>query len=219
MFSEQREFDTPPPRSRIPWIAAGVVLLAAGLLTIAVLGGRGDPALVEQPHMGAQHPAVGKRLERLELQPLTGDPPPLALEDLQGRVTLINFWGPWCRPCVVEFPHLKDLELHFRSQLDFQFVSVSCSNGSGSDEHMAGGTAQFLNQQNADFPTHRDADGVTRRAVIQATVDFAFPTTLVLGRDGTIRGLWIGYAPGVEKLIREVVKQSLDQDSPTRKSG
>jgi cytochrome c biogenesis protein CcmG, thiol:disulfide interchange protein DsbE len=210
MFSEQRENDT-PPRSLAPWFAGGVVLLAAaGLAIVLLVGSRGDRYEAEQAPPGWEHPAVGRQLERLELQPLTGDPPPLSLEDLRGRVTLINFWGPWCGPCVVEFPHLKELEQHFRAEKDFLFVSVSCSQqGRGSDEHMAEGTSSFLNQQKANFPTYRDADGATRREVYRVTEDLAYPTTLVMGRDGTIQAMWVGYSRGVEKQIREVVQRSL----------
>jgi thiol-disulfide isomerase/thioredoxin len=208
MLSEQQEFPTPPPRSSKGWIAGAVLLAAAGLLTVAVLNRRSDEP-PDNPRMGPIHPAVGQRLERLALQPLTGDPPPLATGDLQGRVTLINFWGPWCGPCRIEFPHLVEIEQHFRSQADFQFVSVSCSNQEGSDEHMARGTALFLKEQRASFPTYRDADGRTRRAVMEAAGQFAYPTTLVIGREGTIRAMWVGYAPGVERQIRQVVEQAL----------
>lgn len=221
MLSEQREIDTPPPRSLAPWFAGGVVLLAAaGLAVVVLTGGRGgDTNLADEPPMASEHPAVGKRLPWLELQPLTGDPPPLSLEDLPGRVTLINFWGPWCGPCVVEFPHLKEIEQHFRSQADFRFVSVSCSQqGGGTDEHMADETTQFLNQQNANFPTYRDSNGRTRRAVYQTAGEMAYPSTLILGRDGTIQAMWVGYAPGMEKQIREVIQRSLAA-TPTGQDG
>jgi thiol-disulfide isomerase/thioredoxin len=209
MLSEEREIQT-PPRSKVPWMAIGVVLVAAGVLTVAVRSRKHEPAeFVPDPQMGPNHPAVGKRLEGLELQPLTGDPPPLATADLQGRVTLINFWGTWCPPCRVEFPHLAELERHLRSQADFRFVSVSCSNGIGSDEHIAGLTSQFLKQQRADFPTYRDAGGASRLAIAQTAGNFVYPTTLLVGRDGKIRALWLGYAPGVEQQMRKVALEVL----------
>ncbi len=33
----------------------------------------------------------------------------IALQDYQGRVTLIHFWATWCPPCIIEFPTLVDL--------------------------------------------------------------------------------------------------------------
>ena len=40
-------------------------------------------------------------------------------------MTLVNFWGPWCPACGIEFPHLVELEEHFRTDPNFQFLSVS----------------------------------------------------------------------------------------------
>jgi thiol-disulfide isomerase/thioredoxin len=47
-------------------------------------------------------PAVGTRLTA-QSSAMTGNPPPVSLAELQDKVTLINFWGPWCGYCVVEF--------------------------------------------------------------------------------------------------------------------
>jgi thiol-disulfide isomerase/thioredoxin len=219
MLSEQREFETPPPKSRVPWMAVGVVVLAALLLIWVVRSRRASQEAPElDPNMGPNHPAVGRRLVTMQLQPLTGEASELDAADLQGRVTLINFWGTWCPPCQVEFPHLIELEQHFRDRADFKFVSVSCSNEPGTDEHIAEDTREFLRRQQADFPTYRDADGTTREAIFQVVGQFGYPTTLLVGRDGAIRAIWIGYAPGMERQMRQFVEQALSQTAPVEPS-
>ncbi|NUQ66643.1 MAG: redoxin family protein, partial [Pirellulales bacterium] len=45
-----------------------------------------------------QRSGVGKRLPALELQPLAGAKEPVTLEELKGKVVLVNFWGTWCPP-------------------------------------------------------------------------------------------------------------------------
>jgi thiol-disulfide isomerase/thioredoxin len=218
MLSEQREFETPRAKGQMSWLAVGVVVVAAGVLTWVVLSRRtsNDQPMLD-PDVGPNHPAVGRRLVTLELQPLTGDAAELSADDLQGRVTLLNFWGPWCPPCQVEFPHLVELEQHFRPRADFRFVSVSCSNEPGADEHMAEETTQFLRRERADFPTYRDADGTTREAILELVGQFAYPTTLLVGREGDIRAVWVGYASGMEQQMRQVVEEVLSEpvtDSP-----
>ena len=160
---------------------------------------------------GANHPAVGKQVEILELQPLTGDPPPISAADLRGKVTVINYWGPWCGFCVVEFPHLVELEDHFVQNPDFQFLSVSCSGAPGDDLDMAESTAQFQAQHRASFPTWRDSDMVSRThlASLATEEQIGYPTTVVIGRDAKILGLWIGYMEGEERDLRQLVEQAL----------
>ena len=159
------------------------------------------------------HPAVGRKVSVVELQPLTGEAEPVRLDDLQGKVSLINFWGPWCGPCVIEFPHLVELQQHYENREDFRFLSVSCSGGPGDDRAMEESTAAFLAQQEADFPTYRDAEGVTRDhlADVADTGGFVYPTTVLLGRNLEIRALWLGYQDGYEDEMRRLVAAELER--------
>jgi thiol-disulfide isomerase/thioredoxin len=159
---------------------------------------------------------VGTEIRTLELQALTGDAGDLQPQQWRGKVVFLNFWGPWCGPCGVEFPHLVQLEQQFRARDDFRFVSVSCSGGPGDERSMEVSTAAFLKQQQAGFPTYRDANAIARTQIMYATQlgtanDFAYPTTVILGRDGKIRGLWQGYADGDELAMLEVVQAALQE--------
>ncbi len=48
----------------------------------------------------------------------------VSMEQLKGKVVLIDVWATWCGPCRVEIPHLKKLEEAFSGQ-DIAFVSIS----------------------------------------------------------------------------------------------
>jgi thiol-disulfide isomerase/thioredoxin len=41
---------------------------------------------------------------------------PASLEDLRGRVVLLEFWATWCKPCGEMFPKLRELDEQFRAQ-------------------------------------------------------------------------------------------------------
>lgn len=170
---------------------------------------------------GSQYPAVGRKLDFLRLEPLTGQASQLSLDDLEGQVTVINYWGPWCPPCRMEFPHLHALKQKYGAKGQVQFAFVSCSGEDGvednADEHRYA-TATFLREQKADTPTYYDAFSKSRRALMEAAQleDFGYPTTVVLDQSGAIRGLWQGYMPGDEVAMHRLL-DSLVQSPKSRR--
>lgn len=158
------------------------------------------------PSDPTEAPAVGKRFDSLHFEPLTGDAEPIMIDSLQGQVTLVNFWGPWCGPCRAEFPELMELRKDLQKNDNFRFVSVSCS-GDGNDAPLEAQTSTFLKQQGVELPVHRDRELASGRALLELNNDkgFGFPTTVLLDQQGVIRGLWVGYHPGVVKQMRKQV--------------
>lgn len=185
-----------------PWIA---LALAVGVLLL--FRARGGLMENTRADMGGSHVAVGKRIEQFDLKPLTGDPAPLTAASLEGKVSLINFWGPWCPPCKIEFPHLLDVARHHARNQDFQFVSVSCGLADDEQRSLAADTADFLQEFQAGIPTWFDPTQQVRLHLVKevGVSDFGYPTTLVVDRSGTIRGVWVGYSERDEVAISDLV--------------
>jgi thiol-disulfide isomerase/thioredoxin len=186
-----------------PWIGLALVMLVVFLTR-----GWWQPA--RQPP-GKTHPAVNTTLTTFRLQPLTGDARELEITDLDGKVTLVNFWGPWCGACAVEFPRLVEIEQHFRSRPEFQFVSVSSNFDPFDEQGLAESTADFLKRHKANFPTYRDPQAHTLRALVTdlKLENFGYPTTLLIGPDRKVRSIWTGYSPGDEKDVQQSVEKAL----------
>jgi len=213
--AERSLYQSPPRRGPIwPWV---LLLIALG----SVLAWRAwGPAPQEAAGNGRLHSAVGTKFETIALEPLLDGGQPVNANALRGHVSLINFWGPWCGPCTVEFPHLVEIEAHFRNQEAFRFVSVA-SNPDPSDlTGLRESVDAFVRQQRAEFPVYRDLDGQTMDALIRTArlPLFGFPTTVLLDRNLQIRGLWEGYRRGdethVRRAIEALLKESAGQDSP-----
>lgn len=215
MATTHEESISPGRRSPLAfWWLLGLALAAAvgwRLYVGRIQGGGRD---------GSTHPAVGRALPWLGLEPLTGQAPSLSHADLQGKVTLVNFWGPWCGPCRIEFPHLYELRQGYRHEPRVQVISVSCSGYEGPEDNSPedrDATAAFLREQKADMPTYYDPFFKSRAQLVQTARlgEFTYPTTVILDGSGTIRGLWTGYAEGdelmmhrlMETLVREAEKR------------
>jgi thiol-disulfide isomerase/thioredoxin len=213
MMTEQREFSTPESNWR--WL--GQVALVGLIVLLGLLIWR----QVTRPRpgeegQGTRHPAVGQSLANFSVEPLTGGDRPLGLDDLAGKVALINIWGTWCGPCLSEFPHLKELAEHYRNRPDFQFVSLSCSLPGTGDDDLAENTAALLKEQGADFPTYADPNWQARQEIGRVTGELRgipYPTTLLLGRDGKIRAVWFGYRDGLTGNMRDAIEQALAQSA------
>jgi thiol-disulfide isomerase/thioredoxin len=205
--SESERQLLPPERARFP-LWPWLLLLVGLVVAMMVRAGLTKP---EPERRGETDPAVGTEVTTFRLEPLTGDSRQITEADLQGKVTLVNFWGPWCTACVVEFPHLVELEEHFRAQPGFQFYSISSNYDPRDEQGLAEGTERFLKQHQATFPTYRDPQGQTIIDLIKAAKieEFGYPATVLLGPGGLIRGLWIGYVPGDEKAVRQAIEKAL----------
>jgi len=214
-FSESSEMDRQAivperPGLRVwPWVVLAVAL-------IGVVAWRATRSPAGSDRAGTQNPAVGTKLATFRLQPLTGDGRAATEADLAGKVSLINFWGPWCGPCGMEFPHLMEIERHFRGSPDFQFFSIASNANPFDATGLAESTAHFLKQRQADFPTYRDPQAETTRALIHTAKleNFGYPTTVLLDRQGTIRGIWMGFTPGDERQIERAVELALQGQTP-----
>jgi thiol-disulfide isomerase/thioredoxin len=192
------------------WITLS--LLAAGLFVYVVLVTTPTPA-----PSGTEGPAIGRRLASLRLQALSGEARGVSLDDLQDRVTLINFWGTWCPPCLREFPEIVELGLRFAPREDFRLYAVSC--GERDDPTLDGlreQTADFLQSRQITMPIYADQNADTRRAMMLTLGldDLVYPTTLVLDRQGVIRGFWQGYHHGAASEMSELVERLLAE--PTK---
>jgi cytochrome c biogenesis protein CcmG/thiol:disulfide interchange protein DsbE len=196
-----------PPRSSSSRLL--VMVLIGGALILAVLAFRQQQGA---GGAGKRHPAVGNAYRPHQFLPLTAKNP-VQEGDLKGKVVLINFWGYWCPPCRAEFPHLVDLEKSLRDTPDFRFLSVACSGDPSSDEdasELKDRTSAFLTERQADLPTYIDPQAAEQRRIAKISGESpVYPTTLVIGRDGTIRGIWPGYVAGYELQMRAVIDEAL----------
>ena len=139
---------------------------------------------------------VGVEAPDFTLDALSGSK--VRLQDLRGRVVMINFWASWCAPCRLEMPHLVRLHEKYRSA-GFTLLGVNI------DEDRKVGAA-MAERVGVKFPVLFDTDKKVTRLYDMG----AMPATLIVDRKGRVRFAHLGYEAGVEALyekhIREILK-------------
>lgn len=201
------------PLSKLVGLAIIVaVVVAVGAMLFQTLGSLPQRMEEGETSRAESHPAVGKRLAALELEPLTGGEEPVRLADLEGKVVLINFWGVWCPPCRAEMPELAELYQRMAGHPRFAMLPISCG-PAGPDaetpEELKEATVGFLRSQRLALPSYADRGGTTRAAFRQLGGRAVFPTTVLLDGQSVVRAVWVGYAPGVVEEIEHRVARLL----------
>lgn len=153
---------------------------------------------------------VGKRLSQLKLEPLTDGAKPISLADLTGRVVLIHFWETGSSMSREALPHMAAVQREFRDQPAFMLLSVACTeDGSQDSNQLRRGINRLLRTGKIEMVTYTDPGGVSRSALDQVLGPGGLPTTLILDRRGRIRAVWIGFRPGVESQMQQLVADLL----------
>ncbi|HKR62063.1 MAG TPA: redoxin domain-containing protein [Pyrinomonadaceae bacterium] len=107
---------------------------------------------------------------------VTADGEHITLEDLKGKVVVLDFWGTWCPPCVASLPSLRALNKKFAKEPQFVLIGIS----SDSEEQP---WREFTAKEKMVWPQYWDRDRQVQRAFNVR----AFPTYIVIDHEGIVR--------------------------------
>ena len=128
------------------------------------------------------------------------DGSPFRLNDLRGRVVMLNFWATWCVPCRNEIPSLSAMQ----KDLDARGLSII---GVSYDD-----TADLVQEFQKDIPQSYQIVLGGREVGSQLPAS-PLPTTYIIDRQGRIRDKMIGER--TRAAFESVIKPLLDEGQTT----
>lgn len=128
----------------------------------------------------------------------------ISLEDLKGKVVLVNAWATWCAPCVLEMPAFQRVYEDYRDQ---GFTVLGISRDQGTPDLVR----TFLKQNEITYPV-----AMAWQSSLEAFEAGVLPTSFLLGRDGRIKHRVEGIF--AEPALRMAVRVLLE-DSPAEVKG
>jgi peroxiredoxin len=111
----------------------------------------------------------------------TSDGEHISLDDLQGKVVLIDFWGTWCPPCVESVPELRNLHKKYSKEPSFVLIGIS----SDTDDEV---WRDFTEKNKMLWPQYRDKD----RRILRAFGVRSYPTYVIIDHEGIVRHRSVG---------------------------
>jgi thiol-disulfide isomerase/thioredoxin len=109
----------------------------------------------------------------------------ISSEQLDGVITVMNFWYAGCAPCRIEMPELIELQDEFLPE-GVQFVGVNVRDSAAT-------SLAFARKINMNFPSVMDAKtGSVVLGFTGVVTPQAVPTTLVIDSEGNVSARVLG---------------------------
>jgi thioredoxin-like negative regulator of GroEL len=145
---------------------------------------------IDNPRRARENYAPEFALTTLDEQRLT-------LEDLEGKVVLLDFWATWCGPCVKATPGLKALHNKYKDR-PFVIVGVSL-------DHEQGAWRSYVADNKMEWPQYLDRNGAIARLFQVRPI----PTYVLIDHEGIVRETQSGWSPSVDGWLDSRVNKYL----------
>lgn len=106
-----------------------------------------------------------------------------ALSRFKGKALLVNFWAPWCAPCVKEMPELSALQAQAVGK-KVQIIGIGIDSPSN--------IAEFSKKTKITYPVYVAGMSGTELARQFGNASGGLPFTVLIGADGQVKKTYLG---------------------------
>tara|TARA_B110000037_G_scaffold40411_1_gene50022 strand:- start:72979 stop:73515 length:537 start_codon:yes stop_codon:yes gene_type:complete len=159
-------------------------------LALGVIGG--------SSFMNTDDGGLGKTMPSVMLENLDGDQINSADLENGGNPIIISFWATWCKPCRLELNTIMDEFEELQDSTGVKLVAVSID-----DERNKSKVRPVVDAEGWEYDIWLDSNSDLKRAM---GVNYP-PQTFVLNGEGKIVYSHVGFVPGDEEDLYDVINE------------
>lgn len=153
-----------------------------------------------------EHPDLARAMMAPAFSVTTIDGQKISMDDLQGKVVLLDFWATWCGPCREALPHIRSVAKKFQGQ-PLVILSVSLD----TDEAK---WKEFIAKNEMTWPQYRD--GSFGGPIAKLFGVNAIPHTFTIDSYGVMQEEHVGDA-SIEGKLKKLLSQVRANSEATAK--
>ncbi|MGZ4537174.1 MAG: TlpA disulfide reductase family protein [Nocardioidaceae bacterium] len=195
------------PARRTPALLAALVLAGAALAGCSSdVGSSGEQGFVGGKGIITSLPAADRKAPGAVSGTSLDGSKPLALDDYEGKIVVVNVWGSWCGPCRAEAPMLSRVARHLAPK-GVAFLGIDSR-----DPSKAAAQA-FVRRFHISYPSIYDQTGRTLLAFHGTLTPNSVPSTIIIDKQGRVAGSVLG------AISRDTLEGLVQDAGKTRMSG
>ncbi len=130
----------------------------------------------------------------------------ISLSSLKGKYVLLDFWGSWCVPCRVSFPHLKEVYAKYKDK-GLEIVGIAQETSQSLAENKKK-WKEAIQQDKTPWLHVLNNEDVDQFDIVKAYGVSAFPTSVLLDKEGKVIVRWVGaQKEAMDKKLAELFDQ------------